>query len=165
MRNKIFHIEKLIEPPLEGMEMVAVRVQIIDNHTPTLQIMIDRKDGEPISIENCANASRSISAVLDADDILKEAYTLEVSSPGIDRPLVHPHDFERFVGFDVKIEMRTPINRKKRFRGRLLGIVDNAVHIAAKSGEDTLPIDQIEKAKLLLTDELLAATEAGTIEQ
>ena len=126
--------------------------------------MIERVDDRSVSVEDCANASRSISALLDANDPLSGSYTLEVSSPGVDRPLVRPRDFERFAGFEAKVELRAPLSGRKRFRGRLLGIVDDVVRLSTDAGEAELPIEEIERAKLIMTDDLLAATETATIE-
>ncbi len=144
--------------------MALVRVRISGARSPTLQIMIEREDDRSVSVEDCANASRSISALLDANDPLNGSYTLEVSSPGVDRPLVRPRDFERFAGFEAKVELRAPLSGRKRFRGRLLGIVDDVVRLSTDAGEAELPIEEIEKAKLIMTDDLLAATETATIE-
>ena len=144
--------------------MALVRVRIAGARNPTLQIMIEREDDRSVSVEDCAQASRSISALLDADDPLSESYTLEVSSPGVDRPLVRLRDFERFAGFEAKVELRTPVSGRKRLRGRLMGIVDDVVLLSTEAGKAELPIEEIEKAKLILTDDLLAATEAATIE-
>jgi len=136
--------------------MAPVRVRISGTDDPTLQIMIEREDDRTVSVEDCARASRIISTRLDADDPLKVSYTLEVSSPGIDRPLVRPRDFERFAGFEAKVELRTAVAGRKRYRGRLLGVVNDLVRLSTETGEAELPICEIEQAKLILTDDLLA---------
>lgn len=138
-----------------------VRVQLSGGRTPTLQIMVDRLDGAAITLDDCTALSRTASALLDVEDPLAGSYTLEVSSPGIDRPLVRPKDFERYAGFEVKAETGLPIAGRRRFRGRLLGIEDGIVRLALPDGKVELPFEAILKARLVLTDELLAAAGAG----
>ena len=157
MKDYANRVEKLITPVLQDMGMVPVRVRISEIDDPTLQIMIEHTDDRTVSVEDCAQASRSISAILDADDPIKQSYTLEVSSPGSDRPLVRPRDFARFVGFEAKVELRTAVLGRKRYRGRLLGVINDAVRLSTETGEAELPLCEIEKAKLVLTDDLLAA--------
>jgi len=126
-----------------------------------LQVMIERADGEEISVEDCATASRAISALLDVEDPISDAYELEVSSPGIDRPLTRPKDFERYSGFVARIEIKHAVDGRKRFRGRLLGLADDSVRLAGDDTPDTeysLPLAGIVRAKLVLNDELLAAS-------
>ncbi len=164
MKDYANQVEKLITPVLEDIGMVLVRVRMSEVGDPTLQIMIEHTDDHTISVEDCAKASRSISATLDADDPIKQTYTLEVSSPGIDRPLVRLRDFARFVGFEAKVELRTAVLGRKRYRGRLLGVVDDAVRLSTETGEAELPMSEIEKAKLVLTDDLLAANMAMATE-
>lgn len=164
MTDHTNRIEELVAPALEGMGMALVRVRITGTRSPTLQIMIEREDDKAVTVEDCALASLTISALLDIDDPLSGSYTLEVSSPGVDRPLVRPRDFERFAGFEAKVELRTPVSGRKRFRGRLLGIVNDIVRLSTEAGEAELPIEEIDKAKLILTDDLLAVSEAAMIE-
>ncbi len=164
MKDHTHRIEELVTPTLMGMGMALVRVRISGARNPTLQIMIEREDDRLVSVDDCAQASRSISALLDTDDPLSGSYTLEVSSPGIDRPLVRLRDFERFAGFEAKVELRAPVSGRKRFRGRLMGIIDDVVLLSTEAGKAELPIEEIEKAKLIMTDDLLAATEAAAIE-
>ncbi len=164
MTDHTNRIEELVAPALEGMGLALVRIRITGTRSPTLQIMIEREDDKAVTVEDCAQASRTISVLLDADDPLTGSYTLEVSSPGVDRPLVRPRDFERFAGYEANVELRTPVSGRKRFRGRLLGIVDDVVHLSTEAGEAELPIAEIDKAKLILTDDLLAAVEAEMIE-
>ena len=150
-------IEKLIAPTVGAMGFDIVRVQLSGQQRPRLQIMAERKDGQSITVEDCAELSRAIAAVLDVDDPITEAYTLEVSSPGIDRPLVRLADFERFAGFDARVETASPVDGRKRFRGRLLGTVGDAVRVDLGDGVHDIPYGAIARAKLILTDELLAA--------
>jgi ribosome maturation factor RimP len=143
------------------MGYALVRVAIVGGVArPTLQVMAERKDGAAMSVDDCADISEAISAVLDVEDPIAGAYTLEVSSPGIDRPLVKKADYERFAGFEAKLETAQPVGGRKRFRGRLLGTGEDTVRMRLDSGEELdLPLDGIAKAKLVLTDELI---EAGT---
>lgn len=156
----IRRIENLIEPALLDMGFSVVRVRISGGARPILQIMVDRNDEAGINVDDCAAVSHAVSAILDVEDPISGTYTLEVSSPGIDRPLVRPRDFERFQGFEAKIEMQSTIDGKRRFRGRLDGLLDGSVRLATKDGEITLPFENIEQAKLILTDDLLAAANA-----
>ncbi|HET6224252.1 MAG TPA: ribosome maturation factor RimP, partial [Dongiaceae bacterium] len=136
----------------------VVRVLVMGAHRPVLQIMIERTDGAVVGVEDCAEVSRAVSALLDVEDPIAGSYTLEVSSPGIDRPLVRPEDYVRFAGFEAKLETRAPIDGRKRFRGRLMGLEGDRVRIATAEGESLLPIGEVQRAKLVLTDELIAAT-------
>ena len=110
-----------------------------------------------MTVEDCATISRDVSAVLDVEDPIKGAYNLEVSSPGLDRPLVRQKDFERFVGFEAKIETHELLNGRRYFRGRLLGLAGDKVRIALDDGEWQVPFPGIRSAKLVMNDELLAA--------
>ena len=140
-----------------------VRVLIIGTKDVTVQIMAERKDDAQMDVEDCAAISREISAILDVEDPISEAYSLEVSSPGLDRPLVRQQDFERYAGYDIKLEMDRPVGGRKRFKGQLLGIKDNLVELTSGADRVTLPFDDIRQAKLILTDQLLAAeTQAAT---
>jgi ribosome maturation factor RimP len=123
--------------------------------------MAERKDGLDMSLDDCALLSRAVSAVLDVEDPIEGAYSLEVSSPGIDRPLTRPKDYERFAGFEAKLETRAPIDGRKRFKGKLLGLEAESVKIEVEGAALALPLEEIEKAKLVLTDELIAAHQAN----
>ncbi len=153
-------IERLLAPSLEAMGYEIARVQLSGGRVPTLQVMAERMDGAPVTLDDCTAISRTVSALLDVEDPLQGSYTLEVSSPGIDRPLVRAKDFERFAGFEVRAETAVPFDGRRRFRGRLLGIAEGMVRIALPEGSVGLPLDAILKARLVLTDELLAATQA-----
>jgi ribosome maturation factor RimP len=158
--GKAAEVERLIAPSLFDMGYGIVRVQLSGERRAKLQVMIERHDGEAISVEDCARISRAIEAMLDVADPIAGAYVLEVSSPGIDRPLTRLGDFERFAGFDVRVEMRVPIAGRRRFRGRLLGLDGARVRLATEDGEVALPFADMAKAKLILTDELMAAKQA-----
>lgn len=149
-------ISQMIEPALAAMGYRLVRVAMTGMRRPTLQIMAERQDDAPMSVDDCADISRAVSALLDVADPIASAYTLEVSSPGLDRPLVRPEDYERFAGFEARIELARPLDGRKRFRGRLLGRAGDEVRLAGEDGELRLPLGDIARAKLLLTDELLA---------
>lgn len=137
----------------------VVRVQISGGQRSILQIMAERADGAPMTVEDCADISRSVSALLDVEDPIREAYTLEVSSPGIDRPLTRLKDFERFAGFEARLESRMAIDGRKRFKGMLKGVEDGLVCIDTEQGAARLEFDNILRAKLVLTDELIRASQ------
>lgn len=150
-------IEGMIAPTVEGLGFRLVRVLVFGSGKPRLQVMAERRDGKSIGVDDCALISREISAVLDVEDPFDGDYTLEVSSPGIDRPLVAAQDFERFAGFEAKVEMGRLIGGRKRFRGRLIGFQDGNVRIMVDGAALDLPFPDIQRAKLVLTDDLLAA--------
>lgn len=152
-------IEQLIAPTVEGMGFSIVRVQLSGGDRLRLQVMVERQDGQAMVVDDCADLSRAISAVLDVEDPITEAYTLEVSSPGIDRPLVRPRDFERYAGHEARIETVQPVGGRRRFRGRLLGLEGDVVRMAVEGEEVELPLSVIGKAKLVLTEELLGMSE------
>ena len=149
-------IAEIIEPSLDAMGYRVVRVAVLGAGRMTLQIMAERRDEAAMTVEDCADISRSVSALLDVADPIAGAYTLEVSSPGIDRPLVRPEDYDRFAGFEAKIELSQPVSGRKRFRGRLLGRAGDHVRLIAETGEVDVPLSAIARAKLILTDDLIA---------
>ena len=148
----------LIEPSLNGMGYELVRVRMTGSGHPTLQIMAERKDRQDMTVDDCANISRNLSTILDVEDPISEAYTLEVSSPGMDRPLTRLEDYERFAGFVAKIETKRPYNGHRKFTGRLAGVHGQSISIGGESGKSEIHFDQIARAKLVLTDELIAAS-------
>jgi ribosome maturation factor RimP len=139
-------IAGLAEPVLAGLGFRLVRVVISGRDGVTVQIMAERPDGT-ITVEECAQISRSLSPVLDVHDPIRDRYTLEVSSPGIDRPLVRPSDFEAWAGYEAKIELRELLAGRRRFRGVLEGIEGDEVI--------GLPLGLVGEARLVLTDELI----------
>lgn len=153
-------VTALITNPLEGMGYELVRVQLSHGGRPVLQVMAERADGAAMTVDDCAEISHSVSVLLDAEDPIIEAYTLEVSSPGIDRPLTRPRDFERFAGFEARIETHDAIAGRRRFKGRLLGLAEGMVSIDVEKETVRLPFEAIAKARLVLTDELIAASGA-----
>ena len=151
-------IAQIIEPSLATMGYRLVRVLLTGgSRQPTLQVMAERLDEMPMSVEDCALISRSISVILDVADPIPGAYSLEVSSPGIDRPLLRAEDYDRFAGFEARIELSAPVDGRRRFRGRLAGTAEGAVRLRTPEGEARLPLDAIARAKLVLTDDLIAA--------
>ena len=151
-------IKEVLLPSLEAIGFSLVRIRIMGGgENRTLQLMIDRLDEQPISIEDCALVSRNASALLDVEDPINGAYMLEVSSPGIDRPLTKERDFERYVGFEAKLELRDVQDGQRRFQGRLLGCENGVVKLLTEAGETSLSFGTITAAKLILTDELVAA--------
>src|SRR5438874_5303552 len=148
-------------PVLEGMGYRLVRIRISGEAGCTVQIMAERPDGS-MQIEDCEAISRALSPVLDIADPIERAYRLEISSPGIDRPLVRRSDFERYAGYLVKIEMAVAHQGRKRFRGTLAGVEGQAVRLHrddTRPGEDAdtlLAMEDIAEARLVLTDELIA---------
>jgi len=152
-------VARLVEPVLEGLGYRLVRVVVSRRNGATVQIMAERPDGT-ITIEECAEISRQLSPVLDVADPVQGSYTLEVSSPGIDRPLVRPSDFQAWAGYEARIEMKEAISGRRRFRGVLEGLAGEEVRIEADLGELGrqvlgLPIAGIAEARLVLTDELV----------
>ncbi len=151
-------ISALVAPSLEAMGYDLVRVLLQGRQNLTLQIMAERRDRVPMTVDDCADISRALSALLDVEDPISGAYTLEVSSPGIDRPLTRPQDYERFAGFDAKLETVRPVEGRKRFRGKLLGLdVQGQVRLVVETAEVVIPLADVKNAKLVLTDELIAA--------
>ena len=153
-------LAEIIEPVIADMGYELVRIRLMSGNEPTLQIMAD-KAGGGIEVDDCADISTAVSAVLDVEDPILDAYTLEVSSPGIDRPLTRIKDFEIYEGYDVKIETTDSIDGRRRFRGVLAGVENDEVliNVAApgEGGEMTIGLnfDWLSEAKLVLTDELI----------
>lgn len=153
-------LDDLITPALADMGYELVRVQMLGKERRTLQVMAERIDRRAMTVEDCVHISRALSALLDVADPVQGSYTLEVSSPGLDRPLIRPADFERFAGFEARVEMKRVHAGRRRFRGRLLGLSPaGAVRLALVEGEGEvdLPLAEVEKAKLVMTDDLIAA--------
>ena len=154
-------VAEIVAPSIAAMGYELVRVQLMGDRAPVLQVMAERTDRAGMTVEDCAEISRAVSALLDVEDPIDGAYSLEVSSPGIDRPLVALKDFERFAGHLAKVETRVPVDGRKRFRGNLAGIEGEQVRLdLADDGSVLLPFEQISRAKLIITDELLAAAAA-----
>ena len=153
-------IAAIVEPVLSGLGFRLVRVRVSGRDGCTVQIMAERPDGT-FSIEDCELASRTLSPALDVEDPIVGSYRLEISSPGIDRPLMRRSDFERHAGYEIKVEMNVGIEGRKRFRGTLLDAEAGAARIeydARESGRQTvsLPFDDIAEAKVVLNEALVA---------
>jgi ribosome maturation factor RimP len=155
--NAAEKVTDLIEPSLCAMGFELVRVLVQGNQRPVLQVMAERIDRTPMTVEDCAEISRAVSAILDVEDPIPSAYHLEVTSPGLDRPLTRRADFERFAGFEARVETGMPVDGRRRFRGRLLGLEGDEVRLQLPEGERRIALDVIRKAKLVLTDDLLTA--------
>ncbi|MAZ04018.1 MAG: ribosome maturation factor RimP [Sneathiella sp.] len=156
--SAVDRIEALIAPPLVDMGYELVRVRLTGSDKKVLQIMAEKADGT-MTIEGCTEVSQMVSALLDVEDPISGAYDLEVSSPGIDRPLTRLKDFERWAGFEAKVELEQVVEGQRRYRGKLLGLKDENVLLQADDGNRIeLPFSDVRKAKLILTDELIAAS-------
>ena len=154
-------VEALMAPAVEAMGYEVVRVMIAGGQSVTLQVMAERHDGKAMTVDDCADISRAVSALLEVEDPIDGPYRLEVSSPGIDRPLVKARDFERFAGHRARIESGEPIDGRRRFVGTLKGMREEAVVVVLEDGaEAAVPLSAIVRAKLVLTDALLAAHRA-----
>lgn len=153
-------LTKLIEPEAEALGLALVRIAMFGGKSdPTLQVMAERPDTRQLDLSDCEALSRRISDKLDAADPIEEAYRLEVSSPGIDRPLTRPRDYEDWKGFDARIKLGTPLDGRKQFDAHLIGLEGDQVKVyAERVGEIAIPLASIASAKLLLTDALIKAT-------
>jgi len=158
-------IANIVEPVVADLGYELVRVKVTSVNGMTVQIMAERPDGT-MTVEGCEEISRNVSPALDVDDLISREYHLEVSSPGIDRPLTRAKDFDNWSGHEAKVEMEQAVDGRKRFRGVLLGVRDGAAGIrlrdaAAAAPPETaefwLPLAEIGEAKLVLTDALIKA--------
>jgi ribosome maturation factor RimP len=149
-------VASAIEPALGTLGFRLVRVKVTGRDGGTLQVMAERPDGT-FTIDDCEATSRALSPILDVEDPIQGAYRLEVSSPGIDRPLARRSDIERSIGHEAKIEMTMMIDGRKRFRGIIEGIENDAVKLKSTEGkaDALLPLNEIADAKLMLTDALI----------
>jgi ribosome maturation factor RimP len=154
-------IAALVEPSLNDMGFRVVRVTISGRNGTTVQIMAERPDGT-MTVEDCADISRQLSPLLDAHDPIAGQYTLEISSPGIDRPLARPSDFVAWAGHEARVETRELVGGRRRFRGVLRGLAGNDVQLEVPPDQGgpqlALPIGLISEARLVLTDELIRDT-------
>ena len=145
---------EILTPVIEGLGFELVRVRLMSGKESTLQLMVQRPDGA-IEVDECAQISTAVSAVLDVEDPILDAYTLEVSSPGIDRPLTRLKDFDQWEGYEAKIETTELIDGRRRFKGELAGIEGDEVLINIDEGTIGLQFDWLSDAKLVLTDDLI----------
>ncbi len=158
-------ILSLIEPQASGLGMDIVRIRVMGGKRPLLQIMAEKTGGAPTDVEDCATLSRAMSDILDVADPITDRYTLEVSTPGIDRPLTRTGDFSRWIGHAAKLELTRPLEGRRRFQGIITGeengqiklLLDDETELEANIGE-------LAKASLILTDQLIeAARQDGTL--
>jgi ribosome maturation factor RimP len=152
-------IENLIEPSVAAMGFDVVRVQFMGGGGKTLQVMIERQDRRPITVDHCAEISRMISTLLEVDDPVSGNYVLEVSSPGMDRPLVKIGDYARFQGFEARLETGREIKGQRRFRGRIENVKDEFVQLICGGEITDIPFQEIQKASLVITDDLIEAAQ------
>ncbi len=145
---------EIITPVIEDMGFELVRVRLMSGKETTLQIMADKPEGG-IEVDDLALINQALSAVLDVEDPILDEYTLEVSSPGIDRPLTRLKDFDAFEGYEAKLETEELIDGRRRFKGQLAGVEDDEVLINVAEGTVGLKFDWLTDAKLVLTDELI----------
>ncbi len=149
-------VTEIIEPSLAGMGYDLVQIRLLEGGRRTLQIMAERTDEKTMTVDDCADISRTVSALLDVEDPIKGAYHLEISSPGIDRPLVKMGDFERFSGYEAKLETKLPMEGRKKFKGMIKGTEGKNILLETDEGMSAaIPFDMIRSAKLVLTDELI----------
>lgn len=160
-------ILQLLAPSIENMGYEVVRVRMQGSGSAkALQVMIDRTDGKMIGVEDCEKVSKHISALLDVEDPIDTSYNLEVSSPGVDRPLTRLKDFIRYAGFEIKLEANSKIDGQAKFRGNLVGLENENIVMDLNIIDITnpgmpkrvkIPFSNLRNAKLVLTDELMAA--------
>ena len=151
----------MIEPTANALGLDIVRVRVTGSRRPTLQIMAERPDGA-MDVEDCAKLSRKISPILETEDPIAGEYALEVSSPGIDRPLTRVGDFGKWVGHEVRIEIAYPVDGRRRFHGFIDAEKDGVVTVTLKEGGvATIPVSEMSKAHLVLTDRLIKQAQAA----
>lgn len=163
MSSQIDILHKIIDPVAGAMGYEIIRIALQKSargDAVTLQIMAERPDGSML-VEDCARLSREISVIMDVEDPISAEYVLEVSTPGIDRPLTRRKDFENYAGYEVKIELSVPQQGRRRYRGELLGIKDDTVKIKVDGDVFEVDFNNINRSKLILTDELLKQASIG----
>ncbi|HEY1935798.1 MAG TPA: ribosome maturation factor RimP [Acetobacteraceae bacterium] len=156
-------IVALVEPSLADMGFELVRVAVLGRDRPTVQIMIDRTDGEAVSLEDCEHLGRHFNAVMTVEDPMPGPWTLEISSPGIDRPLTRVKDWNRYAGHLARVELNVPLDGRKRFAGIVLGADNETARLRMDdSGVVALKLNDLRTARLVLTDALIDATTTPT---
>ncbi len=156
----------IAEPIADDMGLNIVRIRVMGGKRSTVQIMAERKSDGLMGVDDCANLSRAVSTALEVEDPIKDAYVLEVSSPGLDRPLTDLSDFETYTGYLARLELDRFVEGRKRFRGMIAGIEGDNVEMDLDGEDDRaeIPFAWISEAKLLITDELIAKGQAGKAE-
>ena len=149
------HLEPIIEPAVEAAGFRLVRLRLMGGQTKTLQIMAERPDGT-MNVEDCTRLTHALLDFIEKENPLEGDFELEVSSPGIDRPLTRLMDYARWAGHEAKLELHAPIDGRKRFRGKLLGLEGQDVTIESQGQRYAIPFKGIAEAKLVLTDALIA---------
>jgi ribosome maturation factor RimP len=156
---EIAELTKLIEREAEAEGLALVRVKMFGGTSdPTLQVMAERPDTRQLTLDDCARLSRRLSDVLDELDPIENAYRLEVSSPGIDRPLTRLRDFDDWRGHEAKVMLSEALDGRKQFNGELIGTDGDQILVRVPTGEVRLPFAKLHSAKLVITDKLIAAT-------
>jgi ribosome maturation factor RimP len=158
-------VKNIVEPSIIDMGYDIVRIQVTGGRKPKLQIMAEPFENRVMTVEDCAIISRQVAVLMDVEDPIKDAYDLEVSSPGLDRPLVKLTDFERFMGFEARTEIRIPKNGQRRFKGLITEVTEQGT-ISLQEREDLVHIiefSELAKAKLVMNDALVAAAQNGTL--
>ena len=150
------YLADIIEPVIDALGYDTVRILTIGETNPTIQIMIEHKDYEKeLTVDDCAKVSRAISAVMDEKDPIENKYTLEVSSPGLDRPLTKLEHFKRYINYVIKLETINVVEKRKRFKGVIENVTeDNQVVLHMEGASYNIDYDNISKAKIVITDEL-----------
>lgn len=152
----------LIHPVADGLGMEIVRLRVSGGRRPHLQIMAEKAGGAPTDVEDCARLSRALSPILDTADPISDAYVLEVSTPGIDRPLTRPGDFARWIGHAAKVELARPIEGRRRFTGIIVSEGEEGVHLELEDDTELVAgVHEMSRASLVLTDELIEAARAA----
>ena len=150
-------IAAMVEPSLAAMGYDIVQMKLQDGKRKTLTLMAERKDERVMSFDDCAEISRTVSALMDFEDPITSAYNLEVCSPGLDRPLVKFADYERYKDYEIKLETLIPIEGRKRFRGVVTSAKNNSVTLQTTEGSTEISFHNIRSAKLVMTDALMAS--------
>ena len=152
-------IRALLAPVLDAKGYSLVRVRVASEGQSILQVMVERSGGEAIELEDCADVSRAVSALLDARDPMEGPYQLEISSPGIDRPLMNAEDFQQYMGYDASITLKVTRERRTKLEGLIVGVADKAVKIQAEGKKKIVAVrfSDICEAKLVLTESLIKA--------
>lgn len=162
MKTLNHKIADTIRPSMEADGFSLVQVNVMDgSRRRTIQVLAENTKTGRITLDECAQLSHTISALLDVEDVIEGAYNLEVSSPGVDRPLITKADFERYQGFEAKIETALPVDGRRRFKGPLVAVDEVSVTIRVDNQEYRLILDNIHAAKLVLTDALIKAHQDG----
>ena len=154
------YLQDLIEPIVAEAGYELVRVMSIGQVNQTLQVMIDNLDGSDITVDDCAKVSHLLSEMLDEKDPIADKYSLEVSSPGLDRPLTKLEHFQRYTGYEIKLETGEKVDNRKRFKGKIVEVDNDNVVLSMDEAKYTIPFAVITKAKLVITDELWAEYQA-----